>query len=99
MFSSQKKIKVSHQPLGKNQVYKINHDINNNVKFKGGWFMKQYLQQFGIDFDQSYTSIIKPMAFRTLFALITIFDLDIDQMDIKITFFYGLIIQRIYREI
>lgn len=59
---------------------------------------KGYLQQFGIDFDQTYASVMKPMAFRSLFALAAFFDLDIDQIDVMTAFLYGLIDQFIYVE-
>lgn len=39
------------------------------------------------------------MAFRVLFAIAAFFDLDIDQMDIKTAFFYGLNDQLMYVEI
>lgn len=39
------------------------------------------------------------MAFKVLFAITTFFDLDIDEMDVKIAFLYGLIDQFIYLEI
>lgn len=56
------------------------------------------MQQFGIDFDQTYAAVVKPMAFRVLFAIAAYFDLDIDQMDVKTAFLYGLIDQLIYVE-
>ena len=39
------------------------------------------------------------MAFRVLFAIAAFFDLDIDQMDVKTAFLYGLIDQLVYVEI
>lgn len=39
------------------------------------------------------------MAFRVLFAIVVYYDLDIDQIDIKIAFLYGMINQLIYRQI
>lgn len=81
-------------------MYKVKRDINGNVaRFKARWIIKGYLQQFGVDFDQTYASVVKPMAFRTLFALAAFFDLDIDQMDVKTAFLYSLIDQLIYMEI
>lgn len=53
--------------------------------------MKGYLQQFEVDFDQTFAAVVKPMAFRVLFAIAAFFDLDIDQMDVKTAFLYGLI--------
>lgn len=58
--------------------------------------VKGYLQQFGVDFDQTFAAVVKPMAFRVLFAITAYFDLDIDQMDVKTAFLYGLIDQLIY---
>ena len=89
-----------HRPLGGKWVYKVKRDVEGKVsRFKARWVIKGYLQQFGVDFDQTYASVVKPMAFRTLFALAAFFDLDIDQMDVKTAFLYGLIDQLIYMEI
>lgn len=68
-------------------MYKVKRDVNGNVaRFNARWVIKGYLQQFGVDFDQTYASVVKPMAFRTLFALAAFFNLDIDQMDVKMSF-------------
>lgn len=61
--------------------------------------LKGYLQHFGVDFDQTSTAVVKPMAFRVLFAIAAYYDLDIDQMDMKTAFLYSLIGQLIYVEI
>lgn len=37
------------------------------------------------------------MAFKVLFAIAAYYDLDIDQMDVKTAFFYGLIDQLVYK--
>lgn len=51
------------------------------------------------DFDQIYASVVKPIAFKMLFTFVAFFDLDIDQMGMKIAFFYSLIDQLIYIDI
>ena len=61
--------------------------------------VNSYLQQFGVDFDQTFAAIVKPIAFRVLFAIAAYYDLDINQIDIKTAFFYRLIDQLIYVEI
>lgn len=43
--------------------------------------------------------MVKPIAFQVLFAIAVYYDLDIDQMDVKTAFQYGLIDQLIYVEI
>lgn len=66
------------------------------ARFKARWVMRGYLQQFGIDFDQTFAAVVKPMAFRVLFAIAAYYDLDIDQMDVTTAFLYGLIDQLVY---
>lgn len=53
--------------------------------------VKGYLQQFEVDFDQTFTAIVKSMAFKVFFAIAAFFNFEIDQIDIKTAFFYGLI--------
>lgn len=61
--------------------------------------MKRYLQQFGVDFNQIFVGVIKPMAFYIYFVVAEFYDLNIDQMDVKTAFLYGLIDQLIYIKI
>lgn len=83
-----------HRSLGGKWVYKVKRDVNGNIaRFKG------YLQQFGVDFDQTFAAVVKPTAFRVFFAIAAFFELDIDQMDVKTAFLYGLIDQLVYVEI
>ncbi len=60
--------------------------------------MKDYLQQFSVDFDQAFAAVVKPMACRVFFAIAAFYDLDIDQMNVKTAFLYGLVDQLIYVE-
>lgn len=66
------------------------------ARFKARWVVRSYLQEFGIDFNQTFVAMVKQMA---LFAIATYYDLDINQMDIKTAFLYGLIDQLIYVQI
>ena len=61
--------------------------------------VKGYLQQFGVDFDPTFAAVVKPIAFRVLFAIAEYYYLDIDQMEVKTAFLYGLVDQLIYVEI
>lgn len=80
-----------HQPLWSKWVHKLKRDVDSNIAcFKTKWVVKDYLQQFGVDFDQSFAAVVKPMAFKVLFAIAAFLNLDIDQMDVKTAFLYGL---------
>lgn len=63
------------------------------------WVIKKYLQQYDIDFDQTFAAIIKPIAFRVFFAIAVFYNLDINQIDVKTAFLYSLIDQLVYVEI
>lgn len=64
-------------------------------RFKSQWIVERYLEQFGIDFDQTFTAVVKEISFRVLF-IVAYYDLDINQMDMKMAFFYKLIDQLVY---
>ena len=69
------------------------------MRFKARWIVRGYLQQFGINFDQTFAAVVKPIAFRVLFAITAYYDLNINQMDLKTAFLYGLIDQLVYVQI
>ncbi len=80
-------------------MYKVKQNVNGKIaRFKARWVVKGYLQQSSVNFDQTFAVVVKPMAFRVLFAIAAYYDLDIDQIDIKTAFLYGLIDQLIYIE-
>ncbi len=93
-------VKAEHKPLSGKWVFKVKRDVNGDIaQFKARWVVQGYLQQYGVDFDQTYAAIMKPMAFRVLFAIAAYYDFDIDQMDVKTAFLYGLIDQLVYVQI
>lgn len=84
------KIKPGHCPLEGKWVYKVKQDVDRNIaRFKAKWVVKSYLQQFSVDFDQTFAVVVKPITFKVLFAIVTYFDLDIDQMNVKRAFYTG----------
>ena len=93
-------VKAGHKPHSGKWVFKVTRDVNGDIaRFKARWVVRGYLQQYGVDFDQTYASVVKPMAFRVLFAIAAYYDLDIDQMDVKTAFLCGLIDQLVYVQI
>ena len=81
-------------------VYKIKTSVDNQIIwFKARCVIKSYLQQAGVDFDQTFAVVVKPMAFRALFPIAAFYDLDIEQMDVKTTFFHDIIDQLLYMEV
>lgn len=79
-------------PPGKNLlrgrwVFKTKIDKTGNIeKYKARWVVKGFLQKYGIDYFETFSNIVKPMAYKTLFALAAHNDLEIQQWDVKSAF-------------
>ena len=68
-------------------VYKTKIDKSGNIeKYKARWVVKGFLQKHGIDYVETFSNTVKPMAYKTLFALAAYQDLEIQQWDVKSAF-------------
>ena len=55
-------IKAGYKPLSGKWVYKIKRDVNGLIaRYKARWVVKGYLQQHGIDFDQTFAAVVEPV--------------------------------------
>ena len=70
-------------------MFKVKRGKDGEVlRYKSRWVVKGYLQQYSVDYNQTFAAVVKPMAFRALFAIAAYYDLKIKQMDIKTAFLY-----------
>ena len=71
-------LKPPYKPLASKQVFKVKRGKDSEVLcYKARWVVKGYLQQYGVDYDQTFTAVVKPIAFRALFAITAYYDLKI----------------------
>ena len=85
-------LKPPYKPLAGKQVFKVKKGKDGEVLYyKARQVVKGYLQQYSIDYDQTFTTVVKPIAFRALFAITAYYNLKIKQIDIKTAFLYRLI--------
>jgi len=81
-------------------VYKVKRDTHGQVScYKAHWVVKGYKQQFDIDYDQTFVSVIKLQTYKTLFTLAAHYDLEVNQMNVTTAFLYGSIDQVVYVEL
>jgi len=60
-------------------VYKVKRDAHDQVsRYKAHWVVKGYEQQFDIDYDQIFVSVVKLQMYKTLFVLTAHYDLEVD---------------------
>ncbi len=81
-------------------VYKVKCNTHDQVSYyKAYWVIKDYEQQFDINYDQIFVSVVKLQMYKTLFAFTAHYDLELNQMNVTIVFLYGSIDQVVYVEL
>lgn len=60
--------------------------------------VRGFTQEEGIDYDETFASVVKPMSYKALLVIVASHDLEIEQMDVKTAFLYGDIDYEIYVE-
>ena len=82
-------LKPPYKPLAGKQVFKVKKGKDGEVLYyKARWVVKGYLQQYGVNYNQTFAMVVKPMAFRALFVIAAYYNLEIKQMDVKTAFLY-----------
>ena len=83
--------------LGGRWVYKIKRGPQGEVaRYKARWVVRGFEQREGIDFNETFASVVKPMSYKAIFALAAALDWELEQMDVKTAFLYGEVDEVIY---
>ena len=65
-------------------------------RYKARLVAKGYTQKEGIDYKETFSLVSSKDSFRTIMELVAHFDLELHQMDVKISFLNGDIDETIY---
>ena len=68
------------------------------TRFKGRWVVRGFEQRQGLDYNETFASVVKPMSYKAIFALAAAHDWELEQMDVKTAFLYGSVKEGIYVE-
>jgi hypothetical protein len=68
------------------------------IRYKARWVVKGYEQQQGVDYNETFASVVKPMSYKALLAIAAALDLEVEQMDVKTAFLYGAVQEEIFME-
>lgn len=86
-----------HEAIGCRWVYAIKRDENGAVlKHKARLVCKGYTQREGVDYDETFSPVLRYSSLRALLAIAAHYDLEIHQMDVKTAFLNGKIDKEIY---
>ena len=76
--------------VGCKWVYKTKYDFKGNVeRFKARLVVKGFTQREGINYNETFSPVSCKDSFRIIMMLVTHYDLELHQMDIKTTFLNG----------
>ena len=65
--------------LGSKWVFRLKRGPGGEItRFKARWGVKSFQQQEGIDYNQTLTSVVKPMSYKSIFAIVAGRDWEIE---------------------
>ena len=87
------------KPVGCKWVFKVKHRIDGRVeRFKGRLVAKGYAQKYGIDYDETFSPVVRFSSIRALLAYAVQNDMLIHQMDVVTAFLNGTLSEEIYMQ-
>ncbi len=78
-------------------VYKIKRGGHGEIlRHKARWVVRGFEQVEGLDYTETFASVVKPMSYKAMYAIAAANDWEIEQMDVKTAFLYGKILEDVY---
>ena len=85
------------KPLKGKWVFTLKRGPKGEItRYKARWVILGCSQREGLDYNETFASVVKPMSYKALFALAAALDWDLEQMDVKTAFLYGAVEEVIY---
>ncbi|RVW84134.1 Retrovirus-related Pol polyprotein from transposon TNT 1-94 [Vitis vinifera] len=86
------------KPVDCKWIFKIKDGISEDEppKYKSRLVAKGFSQKEGIDYNEVFSPVVKHKSIRVLLAMVSVFDLELDQLDVKTAFLHGNLEEEIY---
>ena len=65
-------------------------------RYKARLVAKGYSQKEGVDFNEVFSPVMKHTSIRVLIVMVAWFDLELEQLDVKIVFLHGELEEQIF---
>ena len=78
-------------------VFKVKRNADGSIhKYKARLVVKGFKQKYGIDYEETFSPVVKHVTLRLVIALATTFKWKIDQLDVVAAFLYGEMKEQVY---
>nr|GEY34602.1 ribonuclease H-like domain-containing protein [Tanacetum cinerariifolium] len=85
------------KPIGSKWVFKIKYKSDGEMdRFKARLVAKEFRQKEGLDYEKTFSPVVKMGTVRCILSLDVHYEWDIYQMDINNSFLYGDLIEEVY---